>query len=83
MRDPDCEDRELVEAVQGHEQHQHRHHIGRREDRSHGRRDNDRIAARLHQLLASDDTRALQNIRRIGRRKAAPKPKMNRVQKLR
>ena len=61
MGQPDGEDGEFVEAVERHQQHQHRHHIGRSQDRRDRGRADDRIAARPCQLLAGDDSRALQD----------------------
>ena len=82
VRDADGEDRELVKAVKRHEQHQHRHDVGRRQHRCDRRRPDDRVAPRLGELLARDDPARSRIISRMGIRKAAPNPNRKRVTKV-
>jgi hypothetical protein len=70
MRDPDRQDRELVQAVERHQQHQHRHHVRRRQHRRDRRRPDDRVATRPCQLLAGDDPGPLEDHQQDGQQES-------------
>ena len=61
MGEANGEDRELVQAVERHQQQQHRYRVRRRQNRGNRGRADERIAPVLGQLLARDDAGPLQD----------------------